>query len=248
MGWRTSMTGPAGGNATGGPPAPPGRRRRLVGAAAGVAVALVGLVPVATYLAGSTPMTVQPVVLPTWYAKVGSSLPPGQVVLAYPVPFTTVQSVMTWQAVDRMRWSMVGGGGPESLWYRDGKEEKGQMIIAVSSLLQLPPEDTTPSAVAEVRQSIDGWGVTMVVIPDQAGLPEYDKVRDVPAAVGLITAATGQRPVHQADAWVWTNVREAGPPARVSSTEFETCVTGAGGQPRDPAAVSDCVLGRPAPS
>ena len=217
-------------------------RPPVAGSLAGVAVALVALVPVATYLAASTPMTVQPVVLPAWYAEVAPHLAPDQVVLAYPVPFSGVQSVLTWQAVGGLHWSLVGGSGPGSAWFRAGRLESGEKIIAASSAEGLTPAETTPRAVASVRQAMDAVGVTTVVVPDQTGLPRYDQVTDVASAVGLMTAATGRAPVHTAHAWVWTDVGSAGPAAVLTSAQLQACIAGPYGEPMPTAGVPGCVL------
>ncbi len=52
-----------------------------------------------------------------------------------------------------------------------------------------------PSDVLAVRDALDKWGVTTLVLPDQAGLPEYDDVRSVPTVAAVMTAATGALPI-----------------------------------------------------
>ena len=220
-----------------------GAGRRWDAGAVGGLVALVGLVPIAGYLAPSLPMTTQRVELPRWFSEVAPQLPPGQVLLTFPVPLTTLQSGMTWQAVDGMHYAMVGGGGPGALWYRAGTEEKGQAILVAASLGSLPPADSTPAAIASVRRALDGWGVTMVVIPDQSGLPQYEQTRSATSSVALITAATGRRPVHQDDAWVWSAVDRAGPSAPLTSTAFQHCIDGPDGGLTPVVDVPSCVLG-----
>jgi hypothetical protein len=66
----------------------------------------------------------------------------------------------------------------------------------------------------------------MVVVPDQADLPPYDHVTSVPFAVALITAATGQRPIHQADAWVWTGVDRTHPASLPTGSRLQECTNG----------------------
>jgi hypothetical protein len=74
-----------------------------------------------------------------------------------------------------------------------------------------------------VRKALAQWGVTMVVIPDQPNLPIYERIDSVTAAAALITAATGRQPVHQANAWVWTDVEHSVPHiARQPSLSFCT--------------------------
>jgi hypothetical protein len=210
--------------------------------AAAFTVAAIALIPVAAYLAVGTPMTTEPVVLPSWFRTVAPHLEGHQVLLVFPVPFSYIQSAMTWQAVDRMHYSMVGGGGPGSLAVRAGKEREGLTIIGNASF-SLTPQNIQPGDISATRHALDGWGVTMVVIPDQAKLPAYDKVTSVPFAVALITAATGQRPIHQADAWVWTSVEHAGPPVVPSPSDFSDCTRSAAAERASSIeGVASCVL------
>jgi hypothetical protein len=215
---------------------------RAAGTAVGAVVALVALVPVGAYLSASTPMTVRTVTLPAWFATEAPALPAGQVVLAYPVPFSGVQGVLTWQAVGGMHWAVVGGAGPGSIPSRQGDDAEGLRVIAVSSAQSLTAADTTPEEVAAVRRAMDDAGVTTVVVPDQPGLPRYDQVTDAASAVGLMTAATGRAPVRQAGAWVWSDVRSAGPPLTVPTTEFQACIAGPYGVPVPADGVPACLL------
>ncbi|MGH9079116.1 MAG: hypothetical protein ACRDYE_03355, partial [Acidimicrobiales bacterium] len=187
-----------------------GTKGRLAAALATLAVSAVALVPVLGYYAGGLPLTTGPVVLPAWFAAVAPTLPEHQVVLVFPVPFTLLQSAMTWQAVDGMRFSMVGGGGPGSIPSRAGRERAGQAVIARFSI-SAGPQPVTPGDIGPVRQALDGWGATTVVVPDPDHLPVYEQVHQVRSTVLLLTAATGQSPVRRAEAWVWTGVDRAGP-------------------------------------
>ena len=201
-------------------------RRRWMAAVAASAVAAVAVVPIAAYLAGSTPVTTQPVVLPTWFRTVAPHLEGRQVLLVYPLPNQTIESAMAWQAVDRMSFVMVGGGGPGAVSERAGKERKGLAVIGTSSFA-FSRQVFASGDVDAVRDALDGWGVTMVVIPDEPGLAAYDRVTSVPYAVALMTAATGQAPVRQASAWVWSGVDRAGPPVHPAAEAFSRCVAGA---------------------
>lgn len=224
------------------PRSSPERRAARGAGVTGIVVSAIALVPLATYLGPAIPLTATPVVLPRWFAQVAPHLRGRQVLLAYPVPFSILQSAMTWQAVDRMEFSMAGGGGPEATLSRAGRERQGQSVIRASSFSFLPRPDIDMAAVRAVRQALAGWGVTMVVIPDQPRLPVYEQVASAPYAVGLITAATGERPVEQAGAWVWAEVNRAGAPAPVSSDSFKRCVDSSAGHPRPVAGVPGCIL------
>ena len=81
----------------------------------------------------------------------------------------------------------------------------------------------------------------MVVVPDQPGLPLYERVaRSVHLA--LMTAAIGTRPMHQADAWVWTPVENAGPSGVLTSKAYQACLVGPGGTPTATATIPGCIL------
>lgn len=173
----------------------------------GVIVAAIALAPPGAYLAAIVPMTTQPVALPAWFRTVAPRLGEHQVLLVLPAAYAGIQSAMTWQAVDRMRFSMVGGGGPGGIPPRAGSERKGEAVIGTTTYSDSSiAADIEPDSISSVRRALGGLGVTMVVIPDQSRLPLYDRITSVPFAVALMTAATGQKPVHQADAWVWSGV------------------------------------------
>jgi hypothetical protein len=180
--------------------------RRLGGPVAALVVAAIALVPIASFYFGGLPLTTQPVVLPTWFRTVAPHLAGKQVVLAFPA-FALFETTMIWQAVDGMSYSMVGGGGPALLLQRAGTEASGQMAISHIAFTTRP--QNTPQAVAAVRHALVGWGVTMIVLPDQPNLPPYERAPHLITTVALLTAATGQRPIHQADAWVWSKLSHA---------------------------------------
>lgn len=219
-----------------------GGGRWAVGAILAVALAAVALVPIAWYYSSGVPFTTQAVVVPAWFRTVAPHLRGHQVILAFPVPFDLYQSAMTWQAEDDMSFAMVGGGGPGSIPQRAGKELAGQTYIGNLSIAG-GPQAITRQEILAVRQALDGWGVTTVVVPDPAPLPIYERLHEVRITAMLLSAATGQRPVRQADAWVWTGVEHAGPPVLASATWSTVC--GAG--PADGTVVSitrstQCVL------
>jgi hypothetical protein len=203
-------------------------RSRLVAWIVGAIVAAVALVPTAAYLSAIVPMTTQPVVLPTWFRTIAPHLDDHQVLLVLPVPYAGIESAMTWQAVDRMRYSMVGGGGPEGVPSRSGIERKGEVIIGNATYSQFfTAAAYRPGSIASVRRALGEWGVTMVVIPDQPRLPLYDRVTSAQFAVALMTAATGQRPLHQADAWVWSGVNRDPAPAVPTDPALPRCTSDA---------------------
>ncbi len=226
-----------------------GRGAPLVtGALAGAALSVIALAPIAAYFAGGLPLTATPVVVPRWFLTVAPHLAEHQVLLVLPVPFALKQSAMTWQAVDGMDYDMVGGGGPGSLPERAGPERAGQSVLADVSVSE-SPEPVTADEITAVRQALAGWGVTAVVLPDQAGLPGYERVHLVRTAAVLLTAATGRAPVRQSGAWVWDQVRAVGPPVLASTGQLSRCTAGApGGSKASIAASTACALGAPSGS
>jgi hypothetical protein len=192
------------------------------GAIAAVIVAAIGIAPPAAYLASTIPITTQTVVLPTWFRDVAPHLNHKQVLLAFPTYFSGYESPSAWQAVDHMSYSMVNIGGPAGFVVRAGKERAGAAVIAdtsqTSSLRNLEFDD-----IAAVRNALNNWGVTVIVIPDQPDLPLYDQTPSVVTAAALMTAATGEEPIHQADAWVWKAVRTAPRPVQATGAQLQGC-------------------------
>ena len=102
----------------------------------GLAWALVVLVllPSVVALWPNLPLTTRAVVLPAWYARQGPGLPPGRVVLAYPVPSSGLQSSEAWQAVNAMTWAQASGGGPQGQPFRAGAARPGFEVLSAASL------------------------------------------------------------------------------------------------------------------
>ena len=206
----------------------PNGRSRWPGWAASVTalvVAGVALVPGAVYLAQTVPVTTRSVVLPEWFRVVAPHLTGHQVVLVLPA-YAEYDTATTWQAVDGMHYTMVGEGPPAGLDERAGKERAGATVIAAVSTSSNGQGSAKPGDIRAVRMALDDWGVTTVVIPDQPALPAYDQIPSVTYAAAVITAATGELPIHQAGAWVWTGVDEAvtGPP--LTSSSVAECAKG----------------------
>jgi hypothetical protein len=180
-------------------------RSGWIGALVGVAVATVALGPTAVYLSAIVPMTTQPIVLPAWFRTAVPELRPRPVLLVFPVPYSGIQSAMTWQAVSGMRFDMVGGGGPEGVVSRDGVERVGETLFGDATYSQLYSDAMyKPDSLTAMRRALQQWGATAVVLPDQPGMPIYDRVTSVPFVAALMTAVTGQGPRYDASSWIWT--------------------------------------------
>ncbi|MGH9097528.1 MAG: hypothetical protein ACRDWB_08890, partial [Acidimicrobiales bacterium] len=70
----------------------------------------------------------------------------------------------------------------------------------------------------------------------------YEQVASVPSGLALMTAATGTRPIHQADAWVWTGVGNAAASRVPTSGEYRACLVGPDGTPTAATTIPDCIL------
>ena len=212
-----------------------------LGTGLALAVAAVAVVPMARALAGNVPLTTRTVSLPRWFTAVAPHLPPGQVVLAYPAPFALQQSAEGWQAVDSLRFAMVGGSGPGSIAQRAGEERAGQEVIAAASFSLVGPPKATAANIDAVRQALTGWGVTLLVVPNPSSLPRYERGTNPASALGLLTMVLGRRPQYQAGAWVWTDVGALSPRRSISADDFAGCTTT---QPlaSSSSAVPDCVM------
>ena len=147
---------------------------RHAGAILAVIVAAIAVVPPASvFPPRPVAITTQTVVLPTWFRDVAPHLNGKQVLLAFPTYFAGYESPSSWQAVDRMSYSMVNIGGPAGFVVRPGRGPSAAVIADTSRAGSLRKVDGAD--IEAVRNALDDWGVTMIVIPDQADLPRYDQ-------------------------------------------------------------------------
>ncbi len=194
-------------------------------AAAAVAVAVavaVSVTPSAAALASNLPLATQPVRVPAWFAGTPRAAGRTPVVLAYPAPFSGIQSSMAWQALGGFDVAMAGGGGPASLPSRAGAARPGFEVLAAASIGLGPPPTLDATALEAVGRALRLWRVTTIVAPRTGSLLPYDRGRGDRLAAALFTAAIGREPVLERGAWVWTvpdgPLRPvAEPPARVAA-------------------------------
>jgi hypothetical protein len=188
---------------------------------AAFAVAALALVPLAAYVAPYVPATVRPVVFPSWFRHIGPTLSGHQVLLVLPMPFI-LENSLTWQALDHFRYDLASGVGPEGHPSRAGRDAPAEEFLL--SLSRPTSPTVTPEAITMVRQAIDRWGVTTIVIPTDGTAPPPDwRVTSVPISVAFMTLVTGTRPVLQDHAWVWYGVESDGPPVTRSNSKFYFC-------------------------
>ena len=239
------LAGPGPGSAEG-PGRQLGRSRRWVAGSVGLAVAAVGLAPIASYLSPTVPMVTRPVRSPTWFATIAPHLPSHQVLLVFPVPDQVIESAMAWQATAGFPYAMVGGGGPGGVIERTGVERPGAESIGRASF-SFTGQHLRRGDLVATRAALRNWRVDAAVVPDDPWLPPYDRVTSVPYAVAFLTAATGHAPQRVAGSWTWSHVSTdlpAGPGPTPGA--FDVCVALASNGPNSsPAAirlVAACVL------
>ena len=231
-----------------GPDGPPAAVRRWAPPAAGLAVVLVALGPVAAYLAPTVPMVTQPVRAPSWFTTVAPRLERHPVLLVFPVPEQVIESAMAWQAVVGFPYTMVGGGGPDGVVQRSGAERAGYAAIGRASF-SFTRQVLRPGDVAATRRALASWGVSGTVLPDGPGLAPYDRVTSVPYTVAFVTAVTGRGPTRRLGSWVWSGL-DGDLPTTPGPTPgaLAGCVTlGASGSPAAMERVATCVLALPSP-
>ena len=115
----------------------------------------VALVPMATVFGPGCPLPCSPVLLPRWYTTVAPNLPPGQVLLSYPAPFSGIQVAMAWQAVNAMHYSQAGGGGPQGQASAPAARRPASTCWPTSAFgIVVPPPAGTPAQYAAVRHAL----------------------------------------------------------------------------------------------
>jgi hypothetical protein len=194
-------------------------------------VTAVALVPMLDVFVPTLPFAMRPVVLPRWYTTVAPNLPPGQVLLSYPAPFSGIQVAMAWQAVNVMHYSQAGGGGPQGQASHAGSATAGFKVLSKLAFGVDEPQPTgTRAQYAAVRHALEVWQVTTVVIPTTPGAPPLQQGHDPTYAAAFMTAALGRLPTVQAGAWVWDDVRvRVHAPLSLQAGTLETCVQKAEG-------------------
>jgi hypothetical protein len=116
-------------------------------------------------------------------------------------------------------------------------------VLDQASIPLGPPPAPSRFNLTAIREALDLWGVTTIVIPDEPDLPLYAQGRSAAYAVGLLTAAMGRPPAYDHSAWVWSAVAVKGPAYSVTQTGFNACVTGTASRVSSRLAVPSCIAG-----
>jgi hypothetical protein len=222
------------------------RRDRIQDGAsiAALGVAALALLPIAVYLVQGLPISTRAVTLPNFFQH-PSSVERNDVVLVFPPPNSGLETAMTWQAVDGMRFSIVGVGGPAGAIARlPIGIRAGALVIANVAYPYPAPIQITSASIESVRQALTAWGVTKVVVPNDPQLPPYEQIVSTTEANALIAATTGRAPSYERTAWVWNRVSRPVGALTPTTSEFSRCMEGlpAKGVRATQIAVS-CVLG-----
>ena len=220
----------------------------VAGAVVAVVIAAVAIVPIWSTLAPNLPLTVQPVVVPTWFTQVAPTLPAGRVLATYPFATADSQSSIPWQAIERLRYQMAGGGGPSGTVARAGDQAAGFAVLHDASVVLVPPPSMSVADRVAVRRALLAWQVNTVVVPDDVGLPRYAQGRGTSYGVAFYTAVLGTAPVHRAGAWVWSTTTgpvlpSGAPSSALTPAVFDACAAAA-----SPAQAAHCVLGTVGPA
>lgn len=167
------------------------------------ALALVALGPIAVQ--ESLPYVVRPLDVPKWFTTVATRLPASTVVLTYPFPASGLQDPLTWQAMNGIHFSMVGGpASPTRPTETTAADRQAANLLDALSNGWIPPKGSTTAQVHLLRRAMHDWGVTTIVVPDPTGEPAALRPRSVPHFLALMIDLFGTPPTRQADAWVWT--------------------------------------------
>lgn len=215
----------------------------------------VALAVIPQWLTYQVPIATQRVTLPHWFATAGRTIAPGSTVLTYPFPISAavVAQPLVWQAVDGMRFNLVGGyvkvPGRSGRALTNGSA--GSAVRALFDLTADPvPGKSVPTSALQLRSlrlALKTWDVSTIVVNDFGPLPL--------ATAAVFTATTMTAPEVTQGAWVW-NLSRAQRDAPFSSGDASyalrqclghlegvgsTSTAGDGGSSRLPAQIA-CVV------
>ncbi len=167
---------------------PPGLRAGRVGVGI-AAMALVWLVP-------SWPYVSAPTDVPAYFSGgASSSIAQGSTVLTYPTPQikTPHNQAMVWQALDHIRWRLVGSYGHSP--GPDGRADNGTEPRLIPALLDVcttgaTAPTLTPRLAREVRAELAAWHVGTIVLTE--------RTPGISCARSIFQRALG-RPAHRVD-------------------------------------------------
>jgi hypothetical protein len=170
-----------------------------------IAVALIVGLPVAQEF--TFPLTMNSGQVPVWFMTTARQLRPGTELLTYPYASSGVPDAMYWQAVDGLRFALVGGRA--MIPGADGRHSvhvdplAGSVAVLMDSSFGIgPPSPPSAAVVRQLRASIHRWKVDAAVVVARGRAPAW--------ALVWFAEALGRMPVMQHEAAVFW-VRSEGP-------------------------------------
>jgi hypothetical protein len=170
------------------------RARTTIVMATGV-VGLVFALPAFPYPSGAT------AVPPFFASNEVSQIPLNGVLLTYPIPAFPYVQPMNWQAVDGLRYKLIGG------YIRTGTPQgtalnQGEVSFISTYFSQCETGSNASGSPSDVRAAVNQlreWTVSTVVVSQAAPNPQ--------CAIGLMSAALARAPRFLGGVWVWFNVQ-----------------------------------------
>jgi len=162
------------------------------------------LAPYLVNITHGAPYQAQRVWEPTWFKTQAATLPPHDVVLAFPF-FNTSANYLSVQALHQMSFDMVGGTSPQWLPSRQGFAQPGYTEIwRMANGRQYPNLSwhPTPQEIHRVQSALRYWHVNDVVIPFDVG-PTTSRAARAPLTIALWMVGILGQPRQVAGAWVW---------------------------------------------
>jgi hypothetical protein len=179
-------------------------------------------------------------VVPRWFSTAALRLTPGTVVLTVPYPGSFLTQAMGWQAEDDLRFRLVSGYA--IVPGRDGRHSAAASPLGgadaifdrLSFGLAGTPPTGRPAELAEVRSTLQRWGVQVVVVTSVGRDPAY--------STAYFTAVFGRPPRSEDGSWAWHGL-DPGAALRLAPGTLASCADpSAGGALVDPAVAAHCVL------
>jgi hypothetical protein len=174
-----------------------------------------------------SPLVVEKVSVPPWFATVARTVPVGSVVTSYPFPASAglESEPMVWQAADGMRFRLAGGymkvpGRGQGVL---GLGPRGSATWTMDTLTTVSPAAAgrftlTARDIERLRAALRRWDSSYIVVTDTKAAPVE--------AAAVFTAVTGRLPVVSHRAWVWNLRRQSTPfpdNARPAAAAFASC-------------------------
>ncbi|MFZ0664406.1 MAG: hypothetical protein WAM97_01530, partial [Acidimicrobiales bacterium] len=163
-----------------------------------VALLFIPLIPSWPYGAGN-------VTVPSFFTSAAErQIPPGSTVITYPFPIGVSALPMTWQAVDAMRYKLVGGyiitpqADGRATFYGSVSDISGLSFYAFNGEQSLPR--LKPNVLRGIKLDLEVYGVDTIIVANSGHNPGY---------MERAYAAALKEPGHDYDGtYVWFGVKQ----------------------------------------